>query len=127
MQRLDLGSVLLFGGSKDGKFLLDTVIVIAKATPRSVHATHQIGDPTLRRVTCDSVATVPNIAAEFTLCEGATATSSIDGMFSFTPCRPHVDGGLGIAKRSPDPPSRSRCGAGRHNGMPFCCGRIDLV
>ena len=98
MQRLDLGSVLLFGGSKDGKFLLDTVIVIAKATPWSVHATHEIGDPTLRRVTCDSVAIFPDITAEFTLYEGATATSPIDGMFSFTPRRPHVDGGLGFAK-----------------------------
>lgn len=98
MQRLDRGSVLLFGGSKDGAFLLDTVIVIAKATPWSVHATQEVADPTLRRVTCDSVATVPGITADFTLYDGATAQERVDGMFSFTPCLPFDDGGLGFAK-----------------------------
>ena len=28
---------------------------------------------------------------------------------------------------SPDPPSHLECGVGRNSGMPFCCGRIDLV
>lgn len=98
MQRLDIGSVLLFGGSKDGAFRLDTVIVIAKAMPWSVHATHEVEDATLRRVTCDSVASIPGITADFTLYDGATAEERVDDLFSFTPCLPFVDGGLGFAK-----------------------------
>ena len=84
--------------SKDGELLLDTVIVIAKATPWSVRATDEVDDATLRRVTCDSVATVPDVTADFTLYDGATPGSPVDGMFSFTPCLPYVDGGLGFAK-----------------------------
>lgn len=86
LQSMAPGSVVLFGGSTHDRFFIDTVLVVSARTPWSRHATEEVTDPILRRVTCDSVRTDPNPLPEFTLYEGATPQAAIDGMFSFAPC-----------------------------------------
>lgn len=48
LQRLDRRSVLLFGGSLLGHFVIDTVFVVASTGPWSVQDTGDVANPTLR-------------------------------------------------------------------------------
>ncbi len=98
LQRLDLGSVLLFGGSRNYEFFVDTVLVVASRTPWSIHATEEVADRTLRRVTCDSVRTDPNPLEDFTLYAGATPQAPVGGMFSFAPCQVAADSPHGFVR-----------------------------
>lgn len=124
LQRLAIGSVLLFGGTRDEHFFVDTVFVVAERMPWSVHATVEVPDETLRRVTCDSVGTDRSVTSDFTLYTGATPDSAVDGMFSFTPCLPYTDDGAGFVRpvialpgivngRSKQAPKRTPVDAGR--------------
>lgn len=98
LQSLDLGSVILFGGSRCEEFFVDTVLVVASRHPWSVRATEEVLDPVLRRVTCDSVRTDPNPLDDFTLYEGATAADPFDGMCSFVPCMPEDSAPQGFVR-----------------------------
>jgi hypothetical protein len=99
LQRLERGSLILFGGVKDGAFLVDTVFVVASATPWSPDAPAEVVDATLRVVTCESVATHPEgKGLELTLYQGATPEAPVDGMFSFVPAQLVERAVLGFVK-----------------------------
>lgn len=105
LQRLAPGSVLLFGGSVGPDFVVDTVFVVARATPWSPDDADLVEDSTLRAITCESVGTDPRaVGSSFTLYEGATPSDPVNGMFSFVPCQP-PDPSCGFTKptvRLPD-------------------------
>jgi hypothetical protein len=101
LQRLERGSVILFGGVKEGAFLVDTVFVVASATPWSPDAPAEVADATLRVVTCESVATHPEgKGLDLILYDGATPEAPVDGMFSFVPAQPATSNDLGFVKPS---------------------------
>jgi hypothetical protein len=91
LRRLAVGSVVLFGSHLDGSFVLDTVLVV------SSHVEYAKGqhDALLGIVPPEYVhaSLMPQAAEDrpvdsFRLYLGATLDDSVDGMFSFSPCRP---------------------------------------
>ena len=88
LQRLDEGSIILFGSSCAGRFVLDTLFVVGE-----VAATYTPFDggldvePIFQLCTLGSLAADDTATASLTLFRGATPTKPIDGMFSFVPCR----------------------------------------
>lgn len=98
LRDLGEGSVVLFGSSLAGAFVLDTVLVVSHAQPyRPID-----GPPT------------PDLAGEVLITEplakgegadagnvwytGATAADPVDGMFSFVPALPHATGRDGFER-----------------------------
>lgn len=94
LQRLTLGSVILFGSQLDGRFCLDTVFVVADSLPYTLNDADGLPvDEAFRTCTIDSLAAYEHHAidlrtAQFTLYLGATYNNPVDGMFSFTPALP---------------------------------------
>lgn len=84
------GTVILFGSSLHGAFVLDTVFVVSRGTDyKAAEARKSLAgctDESFRAVTLDSIAAnLPG--CNFRLYEGATPSTAVDGMFSFAPCR----------------------------------------
>ena len=92
LQRLGRGSVILFGSSIDERFCLDTVFVVAEATRFTPFETDHLDvSDSYRAATLESLRTstkADSHLVEFTLYRGATANSSVEGMFSFVPALP---------------------------------------
>jgi hypothetical protein len=88
MQRLPRGSLILFGSTVGGRFLLDTVFVVGRAecrwTPNDDPA---IGDRAFRESTVRSLAWSDCGVWTFTLYRGATPDQPVGGLFSWVPCR----------------------------------------
>jgi hypothetical protein len=96
LRHLDRGSVLVFGSTVHGRFLLDTVFVVAKllvryrarnaVTDLRAHAPasfiHAVAHPIQASAGCSDSCTP---GGEYVLYEGATPTDAVDGMFSFVP------------------------------------------
>ncbi len=88
MQRLTPGSVIVFGSTLHGEFVVDTVFVIASAQPWSPSDSARMDlDEVFRHCTADSLATGRDRQTRFTLYRGATAEDPINGMYSFVPAR----------------------------------------
>lgn len=94
LQRLTVGSLIVFGSGKpkEGRFILDTVIVVGERAGTFVpnEPDNLRVDQRFRQGTIESLATCPPdvASATFTLYEGASRTNPVEGMFSFTPCLP---------------------------------------
>ena len=92
MQRLTPGSLILFGSSVGGEFVLDTMFVVGERL-----GSYVAGEPLDIEVdTAFRIATIESLAAwakdkedpSFSLYAGSPASRSISGMFSFVPCLP---------------------------------------
>ena len=88
LQRLTRGSVLFFGSTISGEFVLDTVFVVKDAcryTPSKPLET----DDAFRFCTIDPLADpLSNCAGDnFTLYRGATFDDRANGLYSFVPCQ----------------------------------------
>ena len=86
LQALTPGSVILFGSTLDGEFVLDTVFVVKEAecyVPRHPPET----DEAFRVCTIESLTTDDSGEYRFTLYRGATFDKPIGGMYSYVPCR----------------------------------------
>ena len=97
MQRLDRGSVILFGSCRRNSFALDTVFVVASWEPYDRDNYRQLNVPAVYR----DVALAPLFAGSGSdscqnktcgegvlarLYHGATVDAPVEGMFSFFPC-----------------------------------------
>jgi hypothetical protein len=88
MQRLTPGSVIVFGSTVHGGFVVDTVFVVASAQPWSPSDSVRMDlDEVFRYCTVASLATGRDRHTGFTLYRGATAEDPINGMYSFVPAR----------------------------------------
>jgi hypothetical protein len=94
LQRLQQGSMILFGSARGEDFVLDTVFVIADviAEYRPVDGVAS-GSRAFDVCTVASLQTEPTRINEatFTLFRGATPRHPVNGMFSFVPCCRWVD------------------------------------
>jgi hypothetical protein len=103
LQRLHVGSVILFGSVKAAQFVLDTVFVVGEVvgsyTP--LDADQLMVHDVFRIATVDSLKTGPpeDAGATYTLYRGATPTSRVADMFSFVPCLPRTADGPRFARR----------------------------
>jgi hypothetical protein len=90
MQRLPIGSVVCFGSTIGGRFVLDTVLVVASSRPWIVGSNNRIkADAAFRTCTMDALATGAHcVGRTFTLYAGATDREPVGGMFSFVPALP---------------------------------------
>lgn len=92
LQRLDVGSIVLFGSASHGRFLLDTLFVVGDVlgefTPIDIGVDI---DPIFRLCTVDSLVNDDTASASLTLFKGATPARPVDGMFSFVPCMDVTD------------------------------------
>lgn len=102
LQRLTDGSLILFGSSRDDRFILDTVFVIGRRrgtyTPRD-HDHLEVSDA-FRLATLESLTTLDSdfLDSQLTLYDGATPEAPFEGMFSFVPCLPHDGDGPRFAR-----------------------------
>lgn len=87
LQRLDRGSIVLFGSASDGWFVLDTLLVVGDVVGEFTPVDGDLDfEPTFRRCTVDSLTTDDTATTSLTLFRGATTEVPVDGMFSFVPC-----------------------------------------
>src|SRR5258708_28942802 len=91
LRKLPPGSVIFFGSTLYGKFVVDTVFVVANATPFTPRHAPNVDDA-FRVCTIESLRTMGLDDYDFTLYDGATLEEPFGGMFSFVPCR-RVDAG----------------------------------
>jgi hypothetical protein len=101
LQRLQSGSLILFGSVRGDEFVLDTVFAVADPITRYRPEDGLVGrSEAFTACTLDSLTTTSArySRATFTLFRGATPREPVNGMFSFVPCRPWV---------SDDPPVRA--------------------
>ena len=91
LRSLAVGSVILFGSRVGGRFVLDTVLVVARRTPfRPVDGIE--GPDYLRALIADPLATSrTHSGSTYQLYDGATRESPVRGRYCFVPCLP-VDG-----------------------------------
>jgi hypothetical protein len=88
LQRLDRGSIILFGSASDGRFVLDTLFVVGEAAAKFTPIDGGLDvDPTFQLCTIDSLTKDDTATASLTLFRGATPANPTDGMFSFVPCK----------------------------------------
>jgi hypothetical protein len=88
MQRLTTGSVIIFGSTVRGEFVVDTVFVVASAHPWTpADLTAIPADEAFRTCTAQSLAGGRHSHSEFTLYTGATLEHPVNGMHSFVPAR----------------------------------------
>lgn len=88
IQRLPRGSLIIFGSTLDGEFVVDTVFVVASARPWTPSDSAALDvDDAFRTCTIDSVATTEHRDAGFTVYSGATPKQPVEGMYSFVPAR----------------------------------------
>lgn len=102
MQRLDRGSVILFGSGRGrSRFVVDTVLVVADYVDWDLSNYRErlkgIVPPEYFHVTLEPIAyemTVRNLSPSqaFRLYIGATFDRPYEGLFSFFPCRPWREG-----------------------------------
>jgi len=94
LQSLTRGSVILFGSQLDREFVLDTLFVVADATPYVPAEAGALDvDDAFRICTLESLTTLEHeqidvANARLTLFRAATFNASVAGMFSFVPARP---------------------------------------
>jgi hypothetical protein len=87
LQKLTPGSMVLFGSTIGGEFIIDTVFVVKDFCPFSPGKPPET-DEAFRVCTVESLITTGNAAADpFTLYRGATYEAPVNGMYSFVPCR----------------------------------------
>lgn len=90
LQSLTPGSIILFGSTFHGHFMLDTVFVVGEALTkfRPIDGI-EIESEAFRVCTIQSLASLEpkKSSASLTLFAGATPENPINGMFSFTPAR----------------------------------------
>lgn len=102
MQRLTPGSLILFGSSIAGEFVLDTVFVIGERLGSFVPGQRfdLDVDSTFRVATIESLAPWAEDKEDpsFSLYAGARRSRSSRGMFSFVPCLPHDGDGPRFAR-----------------------------
>jgi hypothetical protein len=91
LRRLGRGSVILFGSSLQGGFVIDTVLVVAG------YVDHNLGDRDFRKVLADIASPEHmrmtlepwyggGVETTFRYYVGATPEDSVNGMFSYVPC-----------------------------------------
>ena len=99
LRRLGRGSVILFGSSVEYRFVLDTVLVVAGWIEHKRRA-DLIGetDDSHMRATIGPMYGWGEGKRTYRLYVGATASNPVDGMFSFVPCRPGRDRGVGFER-----------------------------
>lgn len=97
LQALLPGSLILFGSTVAGQFVLDTLFVCASS--RMYRPSEYVADESdhddqvFAHVTPESLsASFPSDRATFALFSGATPASPVNGMFSFVPAREYGDG-----------------------------------
>jgi hypothetical protein len=87
LQTLSRGSVILFGSTLSGQFVLDTVFVVRDAQ-RFRTSQPPDTDDAFRVCTMQSLMTDSDCSGEaFVLYRGATYEAPVEGMYSFVPCR----------------------------------------
>jgi hypothetical protein len=88
LRRLAQGSVILFGSSLGGAFVLDTVLVVADATPFVPGlARDLVGDDAYQVCVIEQLVSGRHVSAEFVLYGGASPDAQVNATFSFVPCR----------------------------------------
>jgi hypothetical protein len=86
LRKLRPGSVIFFGSTLHGKFVVDTVFVVANSTPFTPRHPPNVDDA-FGVCTIESLRTMVQDDFDFTLYDGATFEEPFNGMFSFVPCR----------------------------------------
>jgi hypothetical protein len=99
IQSLTPGSIILFGSTVGIEFVLDTVFVVKDSCRFSPNKPPE-SDEAFRVCTVESLLTSGSADDPFTLYRGATYEASINGMYSFVPCRRADAGDM----RFPRPP-----------------------
>jgi hypothetical protein len=102
-QRLARGSVILFGSTPHGEFVLDTVFVVADAQLMALEHLSELED-----VDETFVAVVGEVLyrkredrdSRHRLYSGASPSNSVHGMFSFFPCLPREQAPQGFVRPS---------------------------
>jgi hypothetical protein len=90
LQSLPVGSLVLFGSTLHGRFVLDTAFVVGRTLGRfsGRNDGSRVGaafrECTVRSLSADR----KHAFAKFTLYQGATPTAPVNGMFCFVPCLP---------------------------------------
>jgi hypothetical protein len=100
LQRLEKGSVILFGSGKSRRFILDTVFVVADYVDYTPENYREVlkdrVPPEYFTVSLDPIAYEMKVRGQstmpFRLYIGATYHQPYEGMFSFFPCRPYSAG-----------------------------------
>lgn len=90
MQRLDVGSVVLFGSRRYGGWVLDTVFVVGS---REVYGREDVErlaaqDPVLGYAAVQPLYSTVERQLDFVLYRGATVQAPVDGRYSFVPAAP---------------------------------------
>jgi hypothetical protein len=100
MQRMDIGSLILFGSLMDHRFVLDTAFVVASKQPMSRDDYEDIAgsDEAFRSVVCEVLYRGDSLEHKNTLFEGATPEARVEGIFSFFPSLPEADAPVGFAR-----------------------------
>lgn len=92
LQRLASGSIILFGSSVGGEFVLDTVFVVGDVVGTYTPLGGDLDvDPVFEQCTMESLTTGDDATSTFTRYRGATPAEAVDGMFSFVPCTRAAD------------------------------------
>jgi len=99
LQHLPRGSMILFGSTLAGQWIIDTVFVVAEAVDeyRPVDRINY-GSEAFRSCTIESLATGGHASSSYTLFRGATPRDPVNGTFSFVPCAPAADGPPRVAR-----------------------------
>lgn len=88
LQRLAIGSLVLFGSNVDGRFVIDTVFVVGDAQPLTAALIDSEPDEAFRTCTLNLLKRPAAGDHRFILYRGATLKQPIHGTYSFVPCRP---------------------------------------
>ena len=87
LRNLAPGSLILFGSTLNGNFVLDTVFVVRDSQRYRPDQPPQCDDA-FRVCTIQALLTGADCSGdEFTLYRGATYDTQVEGMYSFAPCR----------------------------------------
>ncbi|MGH9227957.1 MAG: hypothetical protein ACRD07_04345 [Acidimicrobiales bacterium] len=118
LQRLPVGSMILFGSGRGTRFVIDTVFVVGTVvgTFEPLAAVdHLPVDEAFTTCTLEPLAGyAPHVAAStYTLYAGATIDDRVDGMFSFVPCRVYRDAQARFARPAIDLPGAVNPANGR--------------
>jgi hypothetical protein len=103
LQRLEAGSLILFGSTLHGAFVIDTVFVVGDAgTKYSASDNVNRGPEAFRECTVKPLATYLAFTqrqnSTFTLYAGASPEHPVNDIFSFSPCLPATDGYIPFAR-----------------------------
>jgi hypothetical protein len=83
------GSLILFGSTLDGKFVIDTLFVIRDSSPFIPNGFPPDIDDAFMVCTIEALRKDVKAAGRcFTLYRGATFDTPVNGLYSFVPCRP---------------------------------------